>query len=340
MSTAAAAPPFPELDQDTLRCVFSKISDAQSLQQALRTCTNWAAMANDEALWQVLVQQEWPLLLPAPNPPSWRARYLSLWRAEYSRSDVRESVAERFTLSTLNASYEFLVHIKHSKGPLLATARCSPVELTVGYTEACDICSQGEHGSQVDDTILLTARFPEGLCLPRDIFADNVPDDCLCWAGLSIHVARKADGKVAHFLTGNFDHYTFQDAWKYGGELNSPGVGPPLFFHRYGSGRRNPLWAPFVKHAMVGLGGTPPADGTMKMELEVELETSGEGDEEDEEGRWPDQDDYTPPAFFALHLKFTKFSTPMGDMGPFSPAFNTPLTLRDMPDLLDSLSWA
>ena len=59
-STAAAAAPFPELDQDTLRCVFAKL-DAQSLQRAFRTCTSWAAMANDEALWRGLVLQEWPL---------------------------------------------------------------------------------------------------------------------------------------------------------------------------------------------------------------------------------------------------------------------------------------
>ena len=346
-SRSTVAPsPFLELDQDTLRFVLKSL-DGVSLQRAFQTCTSWAVMASDDELWRGLVEQEWPLL-PRSGTVSWRKRYVTLWRAEHHGPEAADAKADVCTLSALNSDYDFLFHIKHSNGTLLATARCCPVELTEDYAEAGECCGMGEGGSRINDALLLSAKFSEGLHLPRDVFASphrcsqalgDEPVQEPLWAGVTIHVSRKSDDKVAHLLTGNLDHYTFQDAWRYGGQLNGPGVGSLLINNGYSSVRSSPLWAPSVQHALI----RAPVDGTMEMNLQVELMSPGEeGEGEDtsgtEEDQWPDQNDCTPPPFFAMRLKFTKHSC-FGD-GPFAPTFRTPLTLPDMPHILASLSWA
>ena len=92
----------------------------------------------------------------------------------------------------------------------------------------------------------------------------------------------------------------------------------------YGSNQRRPLpWVGLIKHALP----YAPADGHMEGELSAEFNEDGLAEDLDE-----------IPPFDKIRLKFEKRAC-LGD-GPWAPAFTTPLTLADMPDILASLTWA
>jgi len=332
MPTTRAAAKSPanfaqDLDRDLLRTLFALL-DGRSLQHALQTCKNWASMAKDDGLWKARVEREWPELCgsaPAPGLASsvsvHRARYLTLWRAENISTLSADAAPNLFALTELNSQYEFVVHVKDSSGEILASGS-GPVELTSGEGRAGDAMGGGEF--EVDNTLHFTAAFhPHPLCLPSSLLADSRNGENMVHVNLSVQVRRRSDAKVSPFLTCTIDHYCFQgDGFEYG-FLTGVGIGS-VVRRGYGSNQRRPLpWVGLIKHALP----YAPADGHMEGELSAEFNEDGLAEDLDE-----------IPPFDKIRLKFEKRAC-LGD-GPWAPAFTTPLTLADMPDILASLTWA
>ena len=314
----SANSPGDTLDHDLLRCVFSFL-DARSLQQAFLVCKSWAGLADDEVLWKALMQSEWPELATSTCAPSAvRHRFLSLWRAE--NMALAGINADTFTLEQLNEAYTFIVSVKDAGRRLLGSGG-GAVRLTTSQAHAGAAMGGGEY--DVDNAILFTCAFKEcqPLCLPNGILSER--DDT--YVEVYVHVRRVHDEAVAHLLTCTIDHYTFQDSFEYG-FLTGVGVGP-VRRRGYAENMRTGVpWTHLITHAL----HDAPSDGKVTGEIET---TYAEGQEVGEE-----YDYESVPGLGEVRLKFAKNAV-LGQEGPFAPAFETPLTLPDMPAILASLDW-
>lgn len=313
------------LDNDTVRLIFKHVLGGADLQAALCTCKRWAAMANDEGLWRSRVLDEWAGL-PTTSVSSWKSRYLTLWRAENSPPPPTDDDPDAFTLDVLNDAYEFVVHVKCS-GQLLATGT-APVELT--SVEAYAGEAMGGAGANRHNGVAFMAGFESPFHLPSGLFdeIDHNADPPVLKMDRSrldfcIHVMRKADAKVAHFLTCSLVQpaYLDGDGQMSYGQAELVGVGAVHLRWRSVLARAPPSWQPLMKHALL----EGPADG--EMNGEVEIQHANDDIDADES--------HCPVTSIKLIVgKCTSFGE-----GPWAPEFRTPLTLPDMPSILAALSW-
>ena len=316
-------PTIVSLDHDTLRTIFTSLS-AIDFQAALRTCKQWSALSTDAATWHARVLNEWSGL-PTAGVNSWKDRYLSLWRAENNPPPVDTEDVDEFTVTKLNGAYDFVVHVKDASGKLIATGT-APVALT--EVEAYAGEAMGGEGPNQDDGIRICAAFetafdlPSGLSAEYDYIEPPLVMD-LVRIDMHIHVARKCDGKVAHFLTCGLVQPAYLDSSGDGswfGEIDAIGVG--AVYNRWSKqARAPPSWLPLMKHALP----EGPADGLMNGEIEVGADDPFNVDEQ-------------PKSIKSIKFTFGK-STCLGE-GPWAPCFRTSLTLRDMPGILAALRWA
>lgn len=314
------------IDHDALRTVFKHLS-AADLQAALRSCKQWSALATDDALWRGRTLNEWPGLLAMNAPVSkwaWKERYMSLWRAE-NAAPPDEGEDEALTLAALNEAYEFVVHVKDAAGQLIATGT-APVELTDVEAYAGPV--MGGNGANCGDGVQICANFPTAFSLPSGLFdymRPAEPMDDLVRLDMHVHVARKADGKVAHFFSASLTRHCNLDECvngSYVGGLDAIGVGS-AFPHWRQLRRALPSWLPLMKHALPEF----PEGGTMDVECmggEMFVESvRDDGTPEDDIGR-------------IESIKLAIGKTACFGQDPFAPCFRTSLTLPDMPGILAS----
>jgi hypothetical protein len=326
------------LDRDALRCVF-KLLDMVSLGRVFQTCTACAAMAEDEDLFRALAESTWPGFPMVRDNVSWKARCVALWRAE-TEGPTASSTPD-MDLSHLNDAYELIVHVRRASSPtsnvvdatpgaLLAVAKAT-IELT--QSEVCAGPGMGEGFLHMADNVVsIIAMFEDTLHIPEDILDGKYAErQEMRWADVSIHVARKSDDRVAHLVTGCIDHYSFQgDGFDYG-NLHGVGVGRLVINDGYRAERTSVPWASLITKAHMDA----PANGSLEGEIELDLDYPEAANANDEDPHFLD----SPPPVRALRMKFAKGATSLGE-GPWAPCFSTPLTLPDMPGILNVLKWA